>query len=91
MSAAAIMLLLAVGAVAAGLIARYQADRAEKNFAAAKDTVNSLIFNIAQGLRNVEGMRVESIDKILGQVRSTVEKLAETDPGNPALMRSKDR
>ncbi len=80
MSAAAIMLLLAVGAVAAGIIARYQADRAEKNFAAAKDTVDSLIFNIAQGLRNVEGMRVESIDKILGQVRSTVDKLAETDP-----------
>ena len=89
MSAAAIMLLLAVGAVAAGLIARYQADRAEKNFAAAKDTVNGLIFNIAQGLRNVEGMRVESIDKILGQVRSAVEKLAETDPGNPELLRSK--
>ena len=90
-SAAAIMLLLAVGAVAAGIIARYQADRAEKNFAAAKDTVDGLIFNIAQGLRNVEGMRVESIDKILGQVRSTVDKLAETDPGNVALMRSKDR
>ena len=89
-SAAAIMLLLAVGAVAAGLIARYQADRAEKNFAAAKDTVDSLIFNIAQGLRNVEGMRVESIDKILGQVRSTVDKLAATDPDNVALMRSRE-
>ncbi|HEX7532450.1 MAG TPA: toll/interleukin-1 receptor domain-containing protein, partial [Methyloceanibacter sp.] len=88
--AAAVMLLLAVGAVTAGIIARSQQLRAEKNFAAAKDTVDSLIFNIAQGLRDVEGMRVESIDKILGQVRSTVDRLAETDPGNTSLMRSKD-
>ena len=89
-SAATVMLVLAVGAVTAGIIARTQQLRAEKNFAAAKDTVDSLIFNIAQGLRNVEGMRIESIDKILGQVRSTVDRLAETDPGNPALLRSKD-
>ena len=61
----------------------YEADRAERNFAAAEDTVNGLIFNIAQGLRNVEGIRVESLDKILGQVRTTVERLTETDPGNP--------
>jgi hypothetical protein len=90
-SAAAIMLLLAVGAVAAGIIARYQADRAEKNFAATKDTVDSLIFNMAQGLRNVEGMRLESIDKILGQVRLTVTNLAKTDPDNIALLASKAR
>jgi tetratricopeptide (TPR) repeat protein len=89
-SAAGVMLLLAAGAVTAGIIARSQQLRAEKNFAAAKDTVDSLIFNIAQGLRNVEGMRVETIDKILGQVRSTVERLAATDPGNIALMRSRD-
>ena len=37
--AAAVMLLLAVGAVTAGIIARSQQLRAEKNFAAAKDTV----------------------------------------------------
>ena len=45
--------------------------------------MNGLIFNIAQGLRDVEGIRVESLDKILGQVRKTVERLTETDPGNP--------
>ena len=83
------LLVLAVGAVTAGIIAKVQADRAERNFAAAEDTVNGLIFQIAQGLRNVEGIRVESLDKILGQARKTVERLTETDPDNPALLRSK--
>ncbi len=87
-SAAALLLLLAVGAVTAGIIARTQQLRAEKNFAAAKDTVDSLIFDIAQGLRHVEGIRVESLDKILGQVRATVDRLAATAPDNDALLRS---
>jgi tetratricopeptide (TPR) repeat protein len=87
--AAALLLLLAVGAVTAGVIAKIQAERAERNFAAAKDTVNGLIFQIAQGLRNVEGIRVESLDKILGQARKTVERLTETDPANVELLRSK--
>ena len=87
--AACLLLLLAVGAVTAGIIARNEADRAERNFTAAKDTVNGLIFQIAQGLRNVEGIRIESLDKILGQARQTVERLTETDPDNPELVRSK--
>ena len=37
---------------------------ADRNFAAAKQTVDSLIFNIAQGLEDVEGMRAESVRKI---------------------------
>jgi tetratricopeptide (TPR) repeat protein len=87
-SAAALLLVLAVGAVTAGVIARTQQLRAEKNFAAAKDTVDSLIFDIAQGLRHVEGIRVESLNKILGQVQTTVDRLAATAPGNEALLRS---
>ncbi len=88
MSAACLLLLLAIGAITAGVIARNQQLRAEKNFAAAKDTVNSLIFDIAQGLRHVEGIRVESLDKILGQVRATVDRLASTAPDNDELLRS---
>ncbi len=87
--AAGLLLLLAVGAVTAGIIAKFEAERAERNFAAAEDTVNGLIFNIAQGLRNVEGIRVESLDKILGQARKTMERLTNTDPDNARLMRDK--
>jgi hypothetical protein len=47
-SAAVLLLLLAISAATAGIIAREQQQlRAEKNFAAAKDTVDSLTFNIA--------------------------------------------
>jgi tetratricopeptide (TPR) repeat protein len=88
-SAAALLLVLAVGAVTAGIIAKVEAERAERNFAAAKSTVDGLIFQIAQGLRNVEGIRVESLDKILDQARKTVERLTESNPSNPALLRSK--
>ena len=88
-SAAALLLLLAIGAVTAGIIARTQQLRAQKNFAAAEDTVRGLIFSMAQGLRDVEGIRVESLDKILGQARKTVERLTETDPNNVILLRDK--
>ena len=37
----------------------------------------------------MEGIRVESLDKILDQARTTVERLTESDPDNPALLRSK--
>ena len=87
--AAGLLLVLAIGAVTAGIIAKREQTRAERNFAAAKDTVNGLIFQISQGLRDVEGIRVESLDKILGQARKTVERLTETDPDNPDLVRSK--
>ena len=79
--AAAVFFLLAIGTGftakvafdqrAAEEVARARAEqetkRADRNFAAAKDTVDGLIFNIAQGLRNVAGMRVDTIRKILGR------------------------
>jgi tetratricopeptide (TPR) repeat protein len=70
-------------------IAEQEKARAEKNFVAAKQAVNSLIFDIAQGLRNVTGMRVESIRKVLDTVRTTVDRLAETTPDDPELGRSR--
>ena len=88
-SAAALLLLLAVGAVTAGIIARTQQLRAEKNFAAAESTVRGLIFGMVQSLRDVEGIRIENLDKILTQTRQTVERLTETDPDNPVLLADK--
>ncbi len=43
-----------------------QRELAERNFAVAKQGANSLIFDIAQSLRNQEGMRTETVRKILG-------------------------
>jgi hypothetical protein len=39
-SAAGLLLLLVVGAVTAGIIAKFEAERAERNFSAAKSTVD---------------------------------------------------
>ena len=69
-------------------IAETEKNRAEENFAAAKQAVDGLIFDVAEGLRNVSGMRVETIRKILETVRTTVERLAETAPDDPELRKS---
>ncbi len=62
--------------------ARAQADR---NFGVAKDAINGLVFNIAQGLRNVSGMRNETVRKILETAQKAVDRLTETAPGDPSL------
>jgi tetratricopeptide (TPR) repeat protein len=62
---------------------------AESNFAAAKDTVDGLIYNIVQGLRNVEGMSVKSIESILETAQKTVEGLVAKAPDNLEIQRSR--
>ena len=60
---------------------RGRANRAEQNFTAAKDAVKSLIVDIAEGLRNVERMRIETISKILGTVQTHGRRTGRNDPG----------
>ncbi len=64
--------------------ARAQADR---NFGVAEDAIQSLVFNIAQGLRNVSGMRTETVRKILETAQKAIDRLTETAPDDPALQR----
>ena len=66
-----------------------QRDNAERNFRLAKDAADGLVFDIAQGLRDVEGMRAESVSKILGTARTTFDKLTEAAPNNLDLQRSR--
>ncbi len=95
-AAAAGFALLAVGAGVAAVAAveqRQEAEAqkqiAERNFAAAKTTVDGLIFNIAQGLRDVAGVRVETIRKILETAQRTIDGLLATAPDDARLLRSK--
>jgi eukaryotic-like serine/threonine-protein kinase len=69
--------------------AEQETQRADRNFAAAKQTVDALIFNIAQGLRDVVGMRVETTRKILNTVQEATEQLTLTAPDDPQLLRSR--
>jgi tetratricopeptide (TPR) repeat protein len=55
----------------------------------AKGTADSLVINVAQGLRHVEGMRAESVRKILETAKGTFDKLAAASPGDLGLQGSR--
>ncbi|HMN70867.1 MAG TPA: toll/interleukin-1 receptor domain-containing protein [Rhodoblastus sp.] len=67
-----------------------QAEIAKRNFDAAKRAVDVLTFDIAQGLRDVDGMRTATIMRILDRVRGVVDRLAQSAPDNPELQRSRE-
>jgi tetratricopeptide (TPR) repeat protein len=101
-AAAGFFLVLAVGATGAGVFAfraQQQAilaeqraladrDKATQSFAIAKRTAERVVFEIAQGLRNVQGLRAETVRKILETSRVTFDQLAQSAPGDLDLQRS---
>jgi tetratricopeptide (TPR) repeat protein len=70
------------------VIARREAARAEQNFDAAKSTVDAVIFDLAQGLQHVEGMRVETVRRILERAEAAVGRLAAQTENDPRVRRS---
>lgn len=60
-------------------------DRAERNFDTASDAINALVFDIAQGLQDAEGLRLASLDAILSRAEVAVMRLLATAPDNPEL------
>ena len=101
-AAAVFFFVLAIAATGAGVLA-YRAqeeairaeqqavaerDRATRNFKLAQRTADSLVIDIARGLRNVLGMPSETVRKILETAKTTFEQLAASAPDDPALQRS---
>jgi tetratricopeptide (TPR) repeat protein len=70
-------------------IAQTQRDRAERNFVIAKDAADHVLFRLAQGLRNVQGMRVESVRQILDTAQAMMDQLAQAAPEDRQLQRSR--
>ncbi len=62
--------------------------RAERNFNAAKSTIDLVVFDLAQGLRNVEGMQAETVRRILGRAETAVGQLASRTGNDPEVRRS---
>jgi tetratricopeptide (TPR) repeat protein len=100
-AAAAVFFVLAVASTAAGGLA-YRAqqealraeqravterDKATRNFRLAQRTAESIVFDIAQGLRDVEGMRAEAVRKILETAKATFDQLAAAAPDDINLQR----
>lgn len=61
---------------------------AQRNFDAAKSTVNSVVTDIAQGLHDVEGMRVDTVRRILGRAEAAVNDLASRTGNDPQVRMS---
>lgn len=88
-AAAILFAAVAVGALFQWWVAREQTRLAERNFAVAREAVRGLVFNVAQGLRNVSGMRIEALRTILGTAREASDRLIATAPDDPELLRSR--
>jgi len=63
-------------------------DRATQSFAIAKQTAERVVFEIAQGLRNVQGLRAETVRKILETSRTAFDQLVTSAPNDLGLQRS---
>ena len=62
---------------------------AERNFGIAKGAADQVVFNIAQDLKTVQGMRVESVKRILSTARKMMDDLALAAPEDRGLERSR--
>jgi tetratricopeptide (TPR) repeat protein len=86
---------LMIALVLAGLaywqrgIAVTERDKATRSFKLAQGTAESLVIEIAQGLRNIEGMSADVGRKVLETARTTFEQLAASAPDDMNLQRSR--
>src|SRR5262245_59105240 len=65
--------------------AKEERDKATRNFQLAQQAAESLVIDIASGMRNVQGMGAETVRKILDTARATFEQLADAAPDDLGL------
>jgi tetratricopeptide (TPR) repeat protein len=66
-------------------LAEAEAARAGRNFIAAKSAIDAVIYDVAEGLKDIEGMRAETVHRILGQAEAAVGQLALSTEDAPAV------
>lgn len=69
--------------------ANAEADRANENLRIARDTVYNVARDVAQGVRDVEGMRIENLRAILQQVETAIADLLEAAPDDEQVLRGR--
>jgi hypothetical protein len=69
-------------------IAQEQRDRAERNLAVATDTANTLVFDLAQELRDRAGMPIALVRRILDRAEALQRQLVDSRETTPDLRRS---
>lgn len=88
-AAAAVFAVVAVLALFQTRVAQQQTELALRNFGIARETVRTLVFNVAQGLRSVSGLQVQALKTILTTVQAASDQLLVTAPDDPDLLRSR--
>lgn len=86
--AAGLVGVLGVGAAVGAWIAVQRANEATRNFAIARETVDKVVTEIMRDLRNVEGIRVEAVGKILETTQGALNLLFTFSPGDPEILAS---
>jgi len=84
--AAVVLGLAACVALLLGYQAMQAQNRADQNFRIATETMQVVITNIARNIRNVEGIRLESVKEILSTVKEQVADLIDRAPQDPRLL-----
>jgi tetratricopeptide (TPR) repeat protein len=84
-TAAALLLVLGIGATVASFVAVAQRNRAEKTLAAASQTANDLVFNLAAQFRDRRGMPIALVRDILGRADGLQRQLAAAGETTPLL------
>jgi tetratricopeptide (TPR) repeat protein len=87
--AAGLVAVLGAGAAAGAWIAVQRAAEATRNFGIARETVDNVVTGIVQDLRDVQGVRVESVQKILTTTQGALDRLFEIAPDDPAVRASR--
>jgi hypothetical protein len=87
--AAILLALVAVASIALGVLAKREATRAEESYQIAKQAADGLVIDIAQGLRNVEGMPSASVKRILETAKGVVDRLTANAPDDVDLRKSR--
>ncbi len=63
-------------------------EAAERTFQTTRQTVDGIVSDVAEGLRDVEGIRVEDMRKVFDRVAGTVGQLAQVSPDNDDVLRT---
>jgi tetratricopeptide (TPR) repeat protein len=66
-------------------IAEQQRDRAERTLAAATQTANGLVSDLAVKFREVKGVRLDIVQDILGRAKKLLDDLIAFNEGSPAV------
>ena len=69
--------------------ANAEADRANANLTIARDTVYNVARDVAQGVRDVQGMRIENLRAILQRVETAIADLLKAAPDDEQVLRGR--